>query len=241
MMIDPRVSVIRKRLSNIKRVIPVVSGKGGVGKTLVSAVSSLILAEMKYSVGLLDLDFHGPSCHIILGVKDAFPVEEKGLIPPDFHGVRFMSLYYFIKDEPVPLRGKDISDAIIELLAITRWGSLDYLIIDMPPGTGDEILDVIRFINGEYLIVSTPSLLSLSTVSRLIKILKHYQVRILGLIENMYHKATNLLEKFSEANKIPYLGKIPYDYNVEEKIGDPKELLKTTFADNLREIIERIK
>ena len=132
---EVRTSVIEKRLKNIKRIISVASGKGGVGKSLVASSLALSLSKRGYKVGLLDLDLYGPSSHIILGVDDyGFPEEEKGIIPPKISGINFMSIVYFTEDKPSPFRGIDISNIIIELLAITQWGELDYLIIDMPPG-----------------------------------------------------------------------------------------------------------
>ena len=115
-----------------------------------------------YKVGLLDLDLYGPSSHIILGVKKIFPKEEIGLIPPTVSGIKFMSIVYFTQDKPSAFRGVDITNIIIEILAITQWDALDYLIIDMPPGIGDETLDVIRFIkNSEFLVITTPSKVSI--------------------------------------------------------------------------------
>ena len=155
---EPRISVIEKRLHNINRIISVASGKGGVGKSLIAATLALHLSQKGYKVGLLDLDLYGPSAHIILGIHDQFPQEEKGLIPPQIHGIHFMSIVYFTEEKPAPFRGNDISNIIIELLAITQWGTLDFLIIDMPPGIGDETLDVIRYMRpSEFLIVTTPS------------------------------------------------------------------------------------
>jgi len=183
---DARISVIDKRLKNIKRIISVASGKGGVGKSLVASSLALNLSKKGFKIGLLDLDLYGPSSHIILGVKDVFPKEEKGIIPPNVHGINFMSIVYFTEDKPSPFRGIDISNIIIELLAITQWGSLDFLIIDMPPGIGDETLDVIRLIKkSEFLVVSTPSKVALGAVSKLLKILKELKIPIIGVLENM--------------------------------------------------------
>ena len=129
---DPRLSIIDKRLSKIKRIIAVASGKGGVGKSLVASTISLNLSKKGYKVGLLDLDLYGPSSHIILGVKDyGFPEEEKGIIPHKIDGINFMSIVYFTEDKPAPLRGMDITNVIIELLSITQWGDLDFLIIQI--------------------------------------------------------------------------------------------------------------
>ena len=137
---EVRTSVIERRLKNINRIIAVASGKGGVGKSLVASTLALNLAKKGHKVGLLDLDLYGPSSHIILGVKDVFPKEEKGNIPPKIHGINFMSIIYFTEDKPSPFRGIDISNIIIELLAITQWGKLDYLIIDMPQELGMKLL-----------------------------------------------------------------------------------------------------
>ena len=167
-MTDPRTSVINQRLSKIGRIIAVSSGKGGVGKSMVAAALALSLAKDGCRVGLFDLDFTGPSTHIILGVPSKVqPKEEKGLVPPTFQGLSYMSLVYFVGDNPTPLRGADISNALIELLSVTQWGQLDFLVVDMPPGIGDAVLDLIRLVDGiEFLIVTTPSLLAFEVVKK---------------------------------------------------------------------------
>jgi len=238
---DPRLTIIDERLSRIKRIIAIASGKGGVGKTLISSLMALILSKRNFRVGLLDLDFHGPSCHIVLGARDIEFVEEKGVIPPLIHGIQFMSIVHFAKDSPVPLRGKEVSNAIIELLAITRWGDLDYLIIDLPPGMGDEALDTIRLIKrGEFTIVTTPSVLSINVVRRLVLLLRKIKVNITGIIENMRLKENTLIEEFARENKIRYLGYIPFDTNVDAFIGSPEKLIRTSFGMKLSEIIKGI-
>ncbi len=167
-MVDPRTSVINLRLSKIGRIIAVSSGKGGVGKSMVATALALSLAKDGCRVGLFDLDFTGPSTHIILGVPSKVqPKEEKGLVPPTFQGLSYMSLVYFVGDNPAPLRGADISNALIELLSVTQWGQLDFLVVDMPPGIGDAVLDLIRLVDGiEFLIVTTPSLLAFEVVKK---------------------------------------------------------------------------
>ncbi|MCD6509049.1 MAG: P-loop NTPase [Thermoprotei archaeon] len=236
--LDPRISVISRRFANVRKIIAVMSGKGGVGKTLVATTSALILAKEGHKVGLLDLDMHGPSCHIVLNVQALMPREEKGIIPPQVHGVRFMSIEYYARGSPLPLRGSEVSNAILELLAITRWPSLDYLIIDMPPGTGDEVLDLLWLVKrSEALIICTPSKLALSTVRRLAVLLKSLGAPILGIIENMRTEATSLITELAEESGIRYLGWTPYDPNVEKCIGDPRKLLMTDFAKKLAEIV----
>jgi len=238
---DPRLSVIEDRLSKIRRIIAVASGKGGVGKTLIASSLSLLLAKEGFKVGLLDLDFHGPSCDIVLGIRDVFPKEEKGIIPPKIYGISFMSIIYFAEDHPLPLRGKEISNAIIELLAITRWGKLDFLIVDLPPGMGDEALDTIRLMrNNEFLIVTTPSILSLGVVTRLVRFLRKINANIVGIIENMRVEENDIIKKFAEENDIKYLGYIRYDRTVESALGNIDKLLKTIFINDLKNITKHL-
>ena len=238
---EARVSVIEKRLKNIKRIISVASGKGGVGKSLVASSLALNLSKKEYKVGLLDLDLYGPSSHIILGVKDAFPEEEKGIIPPNIHGINFMSIVYFTEDKPSPFRGIDISNITIELLAITQWGSLDFLIIDMPPGMGDETLDVIRLIKrSEFLVVTTPSKVALGAVSKLLKIIKELKMPIIGVLENMSMAKSSFIKSEISKMDLPYLGYISFDKNLEESIGKPDKLLETDFMKDLDDLLEGI-
>ncbi len=238
---DARISVIDKRLKNIKRIISVASGKGGVGKSLVASSLALNLSKKGFKVGLLDLDLYGPSSHIILGVKDVFPKEEKGIIPPNVHGINFMSIVYFTEDKPSPFRGIDISNIIIELLAITQWGSLDFLIIDMPPGIGDETLDVIRLIKkSEFLVVSTPSKVALGAVSKLLKILKELKIPIIGVLENMSMTKSSFIKNEIDSMDLLYLGCISFDKNLEESIGKTNKLLETDFMKNLDDLLEGI-
>ena len=231
---EARVSVIEKRLKSIKRIISVASGKGGVGKSLVASTLALNLAEKGHKVGLLDLDLYGPSSHIILGVKDVFPEEEKGIIPPKIHGIKFMSIVYFTEDKPSAFRGIDITNIIIELLAITQWGTLDYLIIDMPPGIGDETLDVIRFIKkSEFLVVTTPSKVVMGAVSKLLKILKELKIPVIGVLENMKMTESPIIEDAIIEMNLPFIGSIFFDENLEDAIGDGDLLLKTKFMEEL--------
>jgi len=238
---DARVSVIDKRLKNIKRIISVASGKGGVGKSLVASSIALNLSKKGFKVGLLDLDLYGPSSHIILGVKDVFPKEEKGIIPPNIHDINFMSIVYFTEDKPSPFRGIDISNIIIELLAITQWGSLDFLIIDMPPGIGDETLDVIRLIKkSEFLVISTPSKVALGAVSKLLRILIELKIPIIGVLENMSMNKSAFIKNEIKNMNLSYLGCIYFDKNLEESIGKPDKLLETDFMDNLNGLLKVI-
>src|SRR3972149_1591688 len=128
-MVDPRTSIISVRLGNVGRIVAVSSGKGGVGKSLVASTLALALTKQGYEVGLFDLDFTSPSTHVILGIEGVQPKEDKGIVPPVANGLRYMSIVYYSGDYASPLRGADVSNALIELLSITRWGKLDFLVI----------------------------------------------------------------------------------------------------------------
>jgi ATP-binding protein involved in chromosome partitioning len=236
-MIDPRISMINERLRRIRRIIAVSSGKGGVGKSLVATTLALTLARKGCKVGLFDLDFTSPSTHIILGAKDAQPKEEKGIVPPVVKGLEYMSLIYYSGDNAVPLRGADTSNALIELLAVTRWSKLDYLVIDMPPGIGDAVLDLIRLVKRiEFLIVTTPSQLAFETVKKLVSLLQELKMPIIGVVENMKMNTAQNIQRQTEKLGITFLGEIPYDLKVEEAIGDENKLLGTALAQKVQEI-----
>lgn len=231
---DPRLHIIDKRLQGIKRIIAVSGGKGGTGKSSVASVLALTLAKEGYRTGLLDLDFGGPSAHVILGVEGLFPEEDKGLIPPDVSGIRFMSIIYFTGDNPAPLRGKEISNAIIELLAVTLWGELDFLIIDMPPGMADTALDAIRLIKRmEFILVTTPSRLATEVTKRELAILQELHLPVLGLIENMLTGQHAGTAGKVAGGRTAFLGSIDFDSTLEHAIGDIDKLLQTGFAKQL--------
>jgi len=235
---DPRLNVINERLSDIKKIIAVSGGKGGVGKSSVSSMLALILKDMGNKVGLLDLDLSGPTDHIILGAGDVFPEEEKGIIPPEVKGIMFMSIVYFVKENPLPLRGEDFSNAIIELLAITRWGTLDYLIIDMPPGIGDTALDVIRVINNiEFIMVGNQSKLTLETLKKILRMTNEAKKKVIGLVENMAISEIEEKENKLISLNVPFLGKMDFDGGYESSLGNVDKLLNTKFARDLKSII----
>ena len=229
-MIDPRPGLIGRRLEGVDGIIAVSSGKGGVGKSMVASTLALRLAETGHSVGLLDLDFTSPATHVILGIDGLFPEEEYGIIPPVAHDIKYMSITHFALDKPTPLRGTDVSDAIIELLAVTLWGDLDSLVIDMPPGLGDATLDVIRFVEDiRFLVVTTPSKVAYETVRKQLVLLKRLRVPVIGVIENMIRKPSDYVSLSVENNGAQYLGAIAYDEGLEESLGDEARLKKTKF------------
>ena len=238
---DPRPAIIDKRLHQVGRIIAVTGGKGGIGKSLVASTLALSLEEAGRRVGLLDLDLTGPCDHVILGVEDLFPIEEFGLEPPVAHGVRFMSIAFFTGARPAPLRGADVSNALIELLAITQWGPLDYLVVDMPPGLGDTTLDAFRLLpRAEFLVVATGSRVVLETVRRTLELLTRHRAAMLGVVENMKHGDSAAVEEMAAGFQVPFLGALPFDPQVEEGIGAVELLRRTAFAAAVRELVEGI-
>jgi len=236
-MSDPRLAVISKRLEDVENIIAVSSGKGGVGKSMIATSLALNLRDRNYKVGLLDLDFTSPSTHFILGIDGLYPEEEYGIIPPDAHGLSYMSITHYSLDKPVPLRGADVSNAIIELLAITRWGELDYLIIDMPPGIGDATLDIIRLIQRiQFIIITTPSKVAFQSVRRLLVLLKELETPVIGVIENMVMTPSSVIEEQTGELGFNYLGSIIFDKKLEQVFGNPDELASTKFFKQVGEI-----
>jgi len=238
---DPRIGIIEERLKGVNRIVAVSSGKGGVGKSLIASTLALTLARRGYKVGLFDLDFTSPSTHVILGVEGLQPREEKGIIPPQVHGLKYMSIVYYSGEYALPLRGVDVSNALIELLAITRWNNLDFLIVDMPPGISDATLDVIRLVKRiEFVVITTPSRLAFETVRKLIDLLSELGIPIMGVIENMKMKESRFIQQQIEGRGIKFWGDIPFDAELEEAIGDVNKLLATQFSKKLGEI-EKLK
>lgn len=239
-MLDARVSIINEKLREVQHVIAVSGGKGGVGKSLVASALALILAKRNYKVGLFDLDFTSPSTHVILGIKKVHPLEEKGIIPAVVQGLKYMSIVAYSHGEALPLRGADISNALIELFAVTRWGKLDFLIMDMPPGISDATLDIIRLVERtKFLIVTTSSPLAFETVRKLAMLLAELKVPVIGVLENMKMKESQHVKQQAAAIGLPFLGEIPFDPEVEEALGNVDWLMETVFAKRLAALISK--
>jgi ATP-binding protein involved in chromosome partitioning len=236
---DPRLAIIEQRLERVGRIVAVTGGKGGIGKSVVSSTLALTLAETARA-GLLDLDLTSPCDHLIFGVDGQFPEEKAGIVPPVIQGVHFMSVSYFSGSHPAPLRGQDFSSALIELLAITQWGELDVLVVDMPPGIADAALDAVRLLRrAEHLVVATGSRVVVETVQRTLRLLKQIDAPIVGVVENMQRGEGELVRTLAADNGVPYLGSVPFDPAVEESTGDPDRLAETDVAKALRGLSRR--
>ncbi|MCD6323796.1 MAG: P-loop NTPase [Desulfurococcales archaeon] len=217
------------------------SSKGGVGKTLVSVSLALALSDLGRKVGLLDLDITNPSAHVALGMKlKDLPEEEKGVKPPEVGGVEFMTIAYYTKDNPTPLRGWEIDNAVREILAITIWGELDYLLIDTPPGMSDELLDVITFFKpAEPLVVATNSPLAIKSVERLLKLLKE-ELTVKGVVENMASGASSLVKDLCTAHSVSYLGAIGFDPQIDSKLGSLEGIKSSSFFRDVTRIARKL-
>ncbi|MEM0065696.1 MAG: Mrp/NBP35 family ATP-binding protein [Sulfolobales archaeon] len=223
--------------------VSVMSGKGGVGKSLIASYMAVALARSGLKVGLLDLDFHGPSSHLFLGLRSKRPGLTLDKVEPVEGplGVKVMSLAFLTPEEesPVIWRGPLKSSAIIQLLTEVNWGNLDFLVIDMPPGTGDEALTLaqtVKYIDGS-LIVTIPSDVAKNVVARAINFAKLVGIKPIGLVENMsyfYCPGTNtkyyifgdsVVETLSSKYKIPILAKIPLDPELPEYVKNGRILI----------------
>ncbi len=182
---DPRIEA--KLGVPIKNIIAVASGKGGVGKSTVSVNLAVSLAQTGVQVGLLDADIYGPNIPIMMGVDEMPPVEAGKLVPAEAHGVRFMSMGFLLPPEQALIwRGPMLHKAIQQLFTDVSWGELDYLIVDLPPGTGDAQLSLAQIapLSGG-LIVTMPQMVSVADARRGAAAFEQLEVPILGVIENM--------------------------------------------------------
>ena len=221
-----------KNLDNIKNIILVSSGKGGVGKSTVSSNLAISLAANGAKVGILDADIHGPSIPMMFGVINAKPSAKETadgktlIIPPEAHGVKILSLGFFADpNQPVPWRGPMASNAIKQLFNDAEWGDLDYLIVDLPPGTGDIHITITQsFTIAGAVIVTTPQQVALADTKKGILMFQMpgINVPILGIIENMaYFTPPDMPEnkyyifgkdggkQLAQQFNVPFLGEIP--------------------------------
>jgi ATP-binding protein involved in chromosome partitioning len=178
-----------KPLANVKNVVAVASGKGGVGKSTTAANLALAWTRQGAKVGLLDADIYGPSQPLMMGLSGAKPVSADGkhLTPLRAHGVEVMSIGFMIDPEqPMAWRGPMVTSALTQLLGDTNWGDLDYLVVDMPPGTGDIQLTLAQRVPvSGAVIVTTPQDLALLDARKGLKMFEKVEVRVLGVVENM--------------------------------------------------------
>jgi ATP-binding protein involved in chromosome partitioning len=215
----------------VKNIIAVASGKGGVGKSTVSVNLAVALARAGASVGLLDADITGPNIPMMLGVEGQPTASANNrIIPLERHGVKVISIQFFVPEgQPIVWRGPLIGGAIQQFLRDVEWGELDYLVVDLPPGTSDAQLTLAQAvpISGTVL-VTTPQDVALADVAKALAMLRRMNVPVIGLVENMSAfvcphcgEATEIFgrgggERFAREQGLDFLGKIPLDITVRQ-------------------------
>lgn len=218
------------RVAGLRRIVAVASGKGGVGKSTCSVNLACALRHLGARVGLLDCDIYGPSIPLMMGIRQrpTISAEEK-MVPPASHGVKLMSMGFLLDgDSPVIWRGPMITKTIQQFFHAVEWGELDYLLVDLPPGTGDAQLSLCQTVPLDGgVIVTTPQEASLGVVRKGIAMFGKVNVPILGLIENMSYFITPAGERVdifghgggrdeSERQGVPFLGEVPIYVEIRE-------------------------
>jgi Mrp family chromosome partitioning ATPase len=250
---------INSSLGRIKNKILVMSGKGGVGKSTVATNLALGLANKGYRVGLMDVDLHGPDICRMLNLTDRLEKrqEKNGLVPPMQYGdnLKVISLEYMMenRDDPIIWRGPLKVQAIRQFIADMDWGDLDYLVIDAPPGTGDEPLTVASTIkDAKALVVTTPQEVALADVRKSLNFCKHVKMEVVGVVENMSglicphcQKTIELFktgggEKTAADFKVRFLGRIPMDPRVVLGGDDGKPYLTSASESPAIEAFARV-
>jgi ATP-binding protein involved in chromosome partitioning len=253
---------MREALRSIKHKIVILSGKGGVGKSSVAANLAVTLSRKGLKTGLLDTDLHGPSIPTLLGIEDKDPGQKNGrMTPVPFSDtLKVMSVGLLVKDrtEAIVWRGPAKHGVIKEFLTCVDWGELDYLVVDCPPGTGDEPLSVIQLLQNVdgAVIVTTPQELALVDVRKSVTFCRHLNLPVIGIVENMSGhvcphcgESTDIFksgggEQLAEKMGVPFLGRIPLDSAMVSAGDDGKPFMgenRDTPADGaMRDIFAKV-
>jgi len=249
----------KQQIEGVKNIVSVGAGKGGVGKSTSAVNLALALLNMGARVGVLDADVYGPNVPILMGAEGARPVaQDEKILPIDRFGVKMISMAFFIEaDKPAIWRGPMLAGAVRQFLFDVAWGDLDYLVVDLPPGTGDVQLTMSQSIPMTgAIVVSTPQDVSTADVGRAIQMFKTLKVPVLGLIENMsYFLCPHCQERteifgyggaraLADRMHIPFLGEIPLDARIRVGGGPGVPLMVTAPDSDLatvyREVASRL-
>lgn len=221
----------------VKNIIAVASGKGGVGKSTTAVNLALALAQEGHRVGILDADIYGPSQPTLLGAQEPPELKDKkGLLPVIRHGIQSMSIGYLINEKAAMIwRGPMVSTALMQLMNDTQWDDVEYLIIDLPPGTGDIQLTLVQKIPvTAAVVVTTPQDLALIDARRAYEMFQKVQVPVLGVIENMSTHVCSQCghaepifgegggQRLAEQNGLELLGQLPLDRQIREQADSGK-------------------
>lgn len=241
----------REAVPGIKNIIAVSSGKGGVGKSTVAVNLAVALGKMGAAVGILDTDIYGPNVPIMLGVTEEPKVRGNRLVPREAHGIRCMSIGLINRgDKPIIMRGPMLHGVVQQFLREVEWGTLDYLVVDMPPGTGDVQLSLAQLVpvSGAVL-VTTPQEVALADVRKAFNMFAQLQIPIFGIVENMSyfvcpHSPDRMYifgrgggSRMAEDFKSTFLGEVPLSINVREGgdagvpivVSDPESIQAKAF------------
>lgn len=222
----------KKSLENVKATYAISSGKGGVGKSTVTANLAISLSRLGYKVGVIDADIYGPSMPMLMGKRGAKPsaTEDKRINPIDVHGIKFISFGLFINEnDPVIWRGPMLGGVLNQFLFDVEWGELDFLLIDMPPGTGDMQLSLSQLVNidGAF-VVTTPQDIALLDSRKGLEMFKQVKIDVLGIIENMSYFVCHECgtkhdifgsggsQNMEKETEVPTLGNIPLERSLRE-------------------------
>lgn len=243
----------------MKQIVPVISGKGGVGKSTVAVNLAVALANTGAKVALIDCDFYGPSIPTLMGGGGVQTDHEGKLIPPVKYGIKYISLGFFLQnpDDPVIWRGPMFNKALVQLFNDVSWGQVDYCIVDMPPGTGDAQLSLTQSVKvAGAVVVTTPQEVALADVRKSINMLKKVNVDVLGIVENMsglklpdgsiqHIFGSGGGEKTAKEFGVPLLTQIPIESGIREggdsgnpAAADDNSPASRTFRDLALKIIE---
>jgi ATP-binding protein involved in chromosome partitioning len=246
-------------IPGVQNIIAIGSGKGGVGKSTVAVNLAISLAKLGYAVGLMDADVYGPNVPLMMGVRDAPHAVGQRIQPLKAHGITLMSMGFLNPgDKPLVWRGPMLNSVIQQFLRNVDWGNLDYLVIDLPPGTGDVQLTLIQTtpLTGAV-VVTTPSDVSLEDARKAVHMFEQVREQVLGIVENMSYLEHNGEKIYvfgqgggartAELMKVPLLAEIPLDPKTREggDSGQPIAILKepnaqvTRFEQLARTIVER--